>query len=121
MDWGSILSNTAQQLLSPATMAFALAALGLAIHFGFAGLLNMGIAGFMAVGAYGYAISILTFGFPWWAAALVGIVASVILAIIMGIPTLRLRGDYLAIVTIAGAEILRLLFLTTANQEITGS
>ena len=64
MDWGSILSNTAQQLLSPATMAFALAALGLAIHFGFAGLLNMGIAGFMAVGAYGYAISILTFGFP---------------------------------------------------------
>jgi len=121
MDWGSILSNTAQQLLSPATMAFALAALGLAIHFGFAGLLNMGIAGFMAVGAYGYAISILTFGFPWWGAALVGIVASVILAIIMGIPTLRLRGDYLAIVTIAGAEILRLLFLTTANQEITGS
>ena len=121
MDWGSILSNTAQQLLSPATMAFALAALGLAIHFGFAGLLNMGIAGFMAVGAYGYAISILTFGFPWWAAALVGIVASVILAIIMGIPTLRLRGDSLAIVTIAGAEILRLLFLTTANQEITGS
>jgi len=121
MDWGSILSNTAQQLLSPATMAFALAALGLAIHFGFAGLLNMGIAGFMAVGAYGYAISILTFGFPWWAAALVGIFASVILAIIMGIPTLRLRGDYLAIVTIAGAEILRLLFLTTANQEITGS
>jgi neutral amino acid transport system permease protein len=39
----------------------------------------------------------------------------------MGAPTLRLRGDYLAIVTIAGAEILRLLFLTTANQEITGS
>ena len=121
MDWGSILSNTAQSLLSPATMAFALAALGLAVHFGFAGLLNMGIAGFMAVGAYGYAISILTFGFPWWGAALVGIVASVILAILMGVPTLRLRGDYLAIVTIAGAEILRLLFLTTANQEITGS
>jgi neutral amino acid transport system permease protein len=121
MDWGSILSNTAQSLFSPATMAFALAALGLAVHFGFAGLLNMGIAGFMAVGAYGYAISILTFGFPWWAAALVGIGASVILAILMGAPTLRLRGDYLAIVTIAGAEILRLLFLTTANQEITGS
>ena len=121
MDWGSILSNTAQSLFSPATMAFALAALGLAVHFGFAGLLNMGIAGFMAVGAYGYAISILTFGFPWWGAALVGIGASIILAILMGVPTLRLRGDYLAIVTIAGAEILRLLFLTTANEEITGS
>ncbi len=121
MDWGSILSNTAGQLLSPATMAFALAALGLAVHFGFAGLLNFGIAGFMAVGAYGYAISILTFGFPWWLAALTGLAASVVFALIMGIPTLRLRGDYLAIVTIAAAEILRLLFLTTAFEEVTGS
>ncbi|HAA79261.1 MAG: branched-chain amino acid ABC transporter permease [Microbacteriaceae bacterium] len=121
MDWGSILSNTAQSLLSPATMAFALAALGLAVHFGFAGLLNMGIAGFMAVGGYGYAISILTFGLPWWAAALMGVGASVLFAIVMGVPTLRLRGDYLAIVTIATAEILRLLFLTTAFEEVTGS
>ena len=77
MDWGSILSNTAQSLLSPATMAFALAALGLAVHFGFAGLLNFGIAGFMAVGAYGYAISILTFGLPWWLSALIGIAAAI--------------------------------------------
>jgi neutral amino acid transport system permease protein len=121
MDWGSILLNTAQALFSPATMAFGLAALGLAVHFGFAGLLNFGIAGFMAIGAYGYAISILTFGLPWWAAALVGIGGSVVFAILLGIPTLRLRGDYLAIVTIAAAEILRLLFLTTAFQEVTGS
>jgi branched-chain amino acid transport system permease protein len=102
-------------------MAFALAALGLAVHFGFAGLLNFGIAGFMAVGAYGYAISILTFGLPWWGAALVGMNAAVLFAIAMGIPTLRLRGDYLAIVTIAPAEILRLLFLTTAFEKYTGS
>jgi len=121
MDWGIILSNTAQSLFSPATMAFALAALGLAVHFGFAGLLNFGIAGFMAVGAYGYAISIITFGFPWWGAALAGLGASAIFAVIMGVPTLRLRGDYLAIVTIAAAEILRLLFLTTAFEEVTGS
>ena len=47
MDFGIILSNTAQALFSPATMGFALAALGLAVHFGFAGLLNFGIAGFM--------------------------------------------------------------------------
>ncbi|MEQ1735579.1 MAG: branched-chain amino acid ABC transporter permease, partial [Rhodoglobus sp.] len=66
MDWLQILSNSASSILSPATMAYALAALGLAVHFGFAGLINMGIAGFMALGAYGYAISILTFGFPWW-------------------------------------------------------
>lgn len=121
MDWGIILSNTAQSFFSPATMGFALAALGLAVHFGFAGLLNFGIAGFMAVGAYGYAISILSFGLPWWLGALIGVGGSILFALIMGIPTLRLRGDYLAIVTIAAAEILRLLFLTTAFEEVTGS
>ena len=121
MDWSSILNNTAQTLLSPATIAYALAALGLAVHFGFAGLLNFGIAGFMAIGAYGYAISALTFGWPWWAGMLVGVGGAVVFAIILGIPTLRLRGDYLAIVTIAAAEIVRLLFLTTAFTDVTGS
>jgi branched-chain amino acid transport system permease protein len=121
MDWSAIFSNTAQGLLSPATMAFALAALGLAMHFGFAGLLNFGIAGFMAVGGYGYAISILTFGFSWWQGILISLTASVIFSLILGIPTLRLRGDYLAIVTIAAAEILRLLFLTNTFVDVTGS
>ena len=120
MDWIAILSNTAQALLSPATMAFALAALGLAMHFGFAGLLNFGLAGFMAIGAYGYAISVLIFGVEWWVGVLVSLAASVVFALILGIPTLRLRGDYLAIVTIAAAEILRLLFLTTAFDDVTG-
>jgi branched-chain amino acid transport system permease protein len=91
------------------------------MHFGFAGLLNFGIAGFMAIGGYGYAISVLTFGLPWWAGMLVGIVGAIIFALILGIPTLRLRGDYLAIVTIAAAEIARLLFLTTAFTDVTGS
>ncbi len=54
MDWNSIYINTAQALFNPVTIAFALAALGLAVHFGFVGLLNFGIAGFMAVGGYGY-------------------------------------------------------------------
>ena len=121
MDWGSILNNTLAGLLTPTILAFALATLGLAMHFGFAGLLNFGIAGFMAVGAYGYAISVLTFGLPWWAGMIMGVAASVVFALIMGIPTLRLRGDYLAIVTIAAAEILRLLFLTTACEPVTGS
>ena len=121
MDWGSILNNTIQAFLTPTTIAFALAALGLAMHFGFAGLLNFGIAGFMAIGGYGYAISVLTLGFPWWAGMLVGVVGSILFAILLGIPTLRLRGDYLAIVTIAAAEIARLLFLTTAFTDVTGS
>jgi branched-chain amino acid transport system permease protein len=121
MDWLGVLSNSAQALLGPATIAYALAALGLALHFGFSGLLNFGIAGFMAIGAYGYVISVISFGLPWWAGMLMGVVGAVIFAIILGIPTLRLRGDYLAIVTIAAAEIVRLLFLTTAFTPITGS
>ncbi|WP_261165272.1 branched-chain amino acid ABC transporter permease [Microbacterium sp. Marseille-Q6965] len=121
MNWLQIFDNTLSSILSPATMGYALAALGLAMHFGFGGLLNMGVAGFMALGAYGYAISILTFGFPWWLAALVGLAAAAVFALILGIPTLRLRGDYLAIATIAAAEVLRLLFLTTQFEDVTGS
>jgi ABC-type branched-subunit amino acid transport system permease subunit len=121
MDWLQILSNTASSILSPATLGYALAALGLAVHFGYGGLINMGIAGFMAIGAYGYAISVLTFGLPWWLAALIGLVAAALFALVLGIPTLRLRGDYLAIVTIAAAEVVRLLFLTTAFESVTGS
>ena len=121
IDWIAIFSNAAQELISPTTAAYALAALGLAIHFGYTGLLNFGQAGFMALGAYGYAISTLSFGFPVWAAVLVGIGASVIFALILGIPTLRLRADYLAIVTIAAAEILRLIFTTNTFDALTGS
>lgn len=121
MDWNLIIEQSLRSLLSPATMAFALAALGLALHFGFTGLLNMGVAGFMALGAYGYAISVLTFGFPWWLGVLVGMVAAALFALVLGIPTLRLRGDYLAIATIAAAEVVRLFFLTTAFDSVTGS
>ena len=121
MDWGAALSNTAGWLISPTTIAYALAAVGLSVHFGYAGLLNFGMAGFMALGGYGYAISILSFGLPWWAGILVGIAVSVVFALILGIPTLRLRADYLAIVTIAAAEIVRLLFTTQVFDEFTNS
>jgi neutral amino acid transport system permease protein len=121
MDWGAILSNTAGWLIAPTTIAYALAAVGLSVHFGYGGLLNFGMAGFMALGAYGYAISILSFGLPWWAGILVGMAAAVVFAFILGIPTLRLRADYLAIVTIAAAEIVRLLFTTQVFDEFTNS
>lgn len=121
IDWLQIISNAAQEIISPTTAAYALAALGLAIHFGFTGLLNFGQAGFMMLGAYGYAIATLTFGWPVWAAILTGVVASIVFALILGIPTLRLRADYLAIVTIAAAEIVRLLFTTNTFEPVTGS
>ncbi|WP_394280013.1 branched-chain amino acid ABC transporter permease [Microbacterium sp.] len=121
MDFLQILNNTAAQILSPTTLGFVLAAIGLSVHFGFAGLLNMGVAGFMAIGAYGFAISTLTFGLSWPVAALIGLVGAVLFSIVMGVPTLRLRGDYLAIVTIAAAEVVRLLFLTSTFRDTTGS
>lgn len=121
IDWILLLSNAAQEIISPTTAAYALAALGLAIHFGFTGLLNFGQAGFMMLGAYGFAIATLTFEWPVWAAMLTGVVASIVFALILGIPTLRLRADYLAIVTIAAAEIVRLLFTTNTFEPVTGS
>ncbi|MBU1250122.1 MAG: branched-chain amino acid ABC transporter permease [Actinobacteria bacterium] len=121
MDWIQLLSNAAQEFISPTTAAYALAALGLAVHFGFTGLLNFGQAGFMMLGAYGFAIATLTFGWPVWAAVLFGVVASIVFAFILGLPTLRLRADYLAIVTIAAAEIVRLLFTTNVFEPVTGS
>ncbi|MBT2474399.1 branched-chain amino acid ABC transporter permease [Microbacterium sp. ISL-103] len=121
MDFGSIFSNTATYLFSPVTLAYALAATGLAVHFGYAGLLNFGMAAFMAIGGYGYAISVLTFGLPWWIGMLIGLLGGAFFAVLLGIPTLRLRADYLAIATIAAGEIVRLLFTTQIFDEYTNS
>ena len=108
------------QILAPQTIAFALAALGLAVCFGFTGLVNFGQAGFMAVGGYGFAITSVKLGWPLWASILAAIVAAVIFAFILGIPTLRLRSDYLAIVTIAAAEIVRYTVKTPSLNPVTG-
>ena len=121
MDFGNILINAFGELISPMTEAYALAALGLAVHFGYSGLLNFGQAGFMAVGAYGYAISTLSFNAPLPVAVLVALLSSVVFAIVLGIPTLRLRADYLAIVTIAAAEIIRYIVTTNGLTDVTGS
>ncbi|WP_407343527.1 branched-chain amino acid ABC transporter permease [Pengzhenrongella phosphoraccumulans] len=119
MDWTRILSQVAGEVIAPTTAAYALAAIGLNIHFGLTGLLNMGQAGFMLLGAYGFAIATIA-GWPIWAAVLVAIASAVVFATILGIPTLKLRGDYLAIVTIAAAEIVRLIGRSTSMTAITG-
>ncbi|MCK2029289.1 branched-chain amino acid ABC transporter permease [Microbacterium galbinum] len=121
MDFGSIFTNTAAYLFSPITLAYALAATGLAVHFGYAGLLNFGMAAFMAIGGYGYAISVLSFGLPWFVGMLIGLLGGALFAVLLGIPTLRLRADYLAIATIAAGEIVRLLFTTQVFDEFTNS
>lgn len=121
MDFGQILLEALGELVSPTTAAYALAALGLAVHFGYSGLLNFGQAGFIAVGAYGFAISTIHLQFPFWLALIVAIVAAAVFALILGIPTLRLRADYLAIVTIAAAEIVRYVVTTNTLTDVTGS
>jgi branched-chain amino acid transport system permease protein len=114
-----ILTQTLAELIAPTTAAFALAAIGLNLHFGYTGLLNMGQAGFMLLGAYGFGISLIA-GAPFWLALLVAIGAGTLFALILGLPTLQLRGDYLAIVTISAAEIIRWVGRSTSFQQWTG-
>ncbi|GAA2187575.1 hypothetical protein GCM10009786_13100 [Leucobacter alluvii] len=117
--WTGLLQSILQTALSPTTAAFVLAAIGLNVHFGFTGLMNMGQAGFMLVGAYGFGVSVVL-GASFWTAMLIAILAAVLFALILGIPTLKLRGDYLAIVTISAAEIIRMVVKLAALQDITG-
>lgn len=119
MDWTSILANVAGELFHPVTAAYVIAAIGLNVHFGLTGLLNMGQAGFMLIGAYGFAITTLA-GSSALTGFLVGMAAAVLFALLLGMPTLRLRGDYLAIVTIAAAEIVRLIGRSTSMTWLTG-
>ena len=89
--------------IGPATAAFAIAAIGLNVHFGYTGLLNMGQAGFMLLGAYGFAVSAGA-GLGFWPSLLIALAAVILFSLLLGVPTLQLRGDYLAIVTISAAE-----------------
>ena len=109
MDWNLILENSLKGFIGINAVYFAIAALGLNVQFGYTGLLNFGQAGFMACGAYGLGMTAHYFDISFWWGIPLGILFSVILGLLMGIPTLRLRADYLAIVTIASAEIIRLV------------
>lgn len=91
---------------------------GLNIVVGLAGLLDLGYVAFYAVGAYSYALLATTFGLSFWACLpLAGILAA-FWGVLLGFPVLRLRGDYLAIVTLAFGEIIRLILLNW--QHVTG-
>jgi branched-chain amino acid transport system permease protein len=86
-------------------------ALGLNIITGVTGQLSMGHAGFMSLGAYTSAILSMQFACPFWLALLAGAFVAALFGCLIGIPTLRLEGDYLAMVTIGFAEIIRVFFL----------
>ena len=120
MDFLVILGDAARAAIGPEAAIYALAAIGLNMHFGYTGLLNFGQVGFMLVGAYSVAVTVSTFSAPLWAGLLIGIALSIVLALLLGIPTLRLRADYLAITTIAAGEILRYVYRSDFASPVTG-
>lgn len=89
-------------------------ALGLNLVTGTTGQLSMGHAGFVAIGAYTSAILVMQYNTPFALAMLAGAGMAALLGFLIGIPTLRLEGDYLAMVTIGFAEIIRVFFLNFA-------
>ncbi|HET9904709.1 MAG TPA: high-affinity branched-chain amino acid ABC transporter permease LivM [Xanthobacteraceae bacterium] len=92
-------------------LIYVMLGLGLNIVVGLAGLLDLGYVAFYAVGAYSYALLAKTFGLSFWLLLpLAGILAA-FWGILLGFPVLRLRGDYLAIVTLAFGEIIRLVLI----------
>jgi len=91
-------------------IVFALMGLGLNIVVGYTGLLHLGVAAFMAIGVYAYAIltcSIYPFQVGFWGALVLAPAIGLIAGFLLGSPTLRLRGDYLAIVTLGFGEIVQ--------------
>jgi branched-chain amino acid transport system permease protein len=106
---------------------YAILALGLNVQWGYTGETNIGVAGFFAVGAYTTAILTTPnstsylggFNLPFIAAIIGSVIACTLIAVIIGLLTLKLRGDYLAIATIGIAETLR-LYLTNADKVTDG-
>src|SRR6266481_139955 len=101
-------------------MLYIMLALGLNIVVGFAGLLDLGYIAFYAVGAYCYALLASPhFGLhlPFWLILPIGAAVAALFGVLIGVPTLKLRGDYLAIVTLAFGEIVR-IFLNNLSQPV---
>ncbi len=92
-------------------MIYVMLGWGLNIVVGLAGLLDLGYAAFYAVGAYSYALLSTTFGLSFWICLPLAGTLAATWGIILGFPVLRLRGDYLAIVTLAFGEIIRLVLI----------
>ena len=104
---------------------YALLALGLNVVWGMTGMINLGVAGFFAVGAYASALMTKTLGVPILFGPIFGFLAAALAGVILTITTLRLRGDYLAIVTLGFSEVVRIIasneiWLTNGTDGISG-
>ncbi len=101
--------STYQTNIMTTALMYVILGLGLNIVVGLAGLLDLGYVAFYAVGAYSYALINYHFGLGFWAVLPVGALLAAFFGILLGFPVLRLRGDYLAIVTLGFGEIIRLI------------
>ncbi|MFP4564797.1 MAG: ABC transporter permease subunit, partial [Spirochaetia bacterium] len=103
------ISSMYQTNIMSTALMYVMLGLGLNIVVGLGGLLHLGYIAFYAVGAYTYALLNHHFGVNFWVALPLGGLASLTFGLLLGIPVLRLRGDYLAIVTLAFGEIVRIV------------
>lgn len=103
--------------IATSALIYVMLCMGLNVVVGYAGLLDLGYIAFFAVGAYVSGIFTTVLGFPMWLALPATILACILAGIVIGAPTLRLRSDYLAIVTLGFGEIIR---ITANNLEVTG-
>ncbi|TCL05154.1 MULTISPECIES: high-affinity branched-chain amino acid ABC transporter permease LivM [Sodalis] len=100
------------------TLIYIMLGLGLNVVVGLSGLLVLGYGGFYAIGAYTYALLTHYYGLSFWECLPLSGLAAAVFGLLLGFPVLRLRGDYLAIVTLGFGEIVRILLLN--NTELTG-
>jgi branched-chain amino acid transport system permease protein len=104
----SVGSNYTLEILTNSFLYIVLC-LGLNIIVGYAGLLDLGFAAFFAVGAYSVGILTSKFGWNFWLAIPPALLLTVVVRVVIGAPTLRLRSDYLAIVTLGAGEMIRII------------
>jgi branched-chain amino acid transport system permease protein len=112
--------GTAWVRITNLAILFVLLSLGLNIVVGFAGLLDLGYIAFYAVGAYTYALLAsphFNLHLPFWIILPIGAAVACMFGVLLGAPTLKLRGDYLAIVTLGFGEIIR-IFLNNLSQPV---
>ena len=112
------MAGTAWVRITNLAILFVLLSLGLNIVVGFAGLLDLGYIAFYAVGAYAYALLAsphFNIHLPWWVILPIGAAIACFFGVLLGAPTLKLRGDYLAIVTLGFGEIVR-IFLNNLSE-----
>ncbi|MBB1486383.1 high-affinity branched-chain amino acid ABC transporter permease LivM [Oceanospirillum sediminis] len=103
------LSSRGAVDIATLTLIYVMLGLGLNVVVGLAGLLDLGYVGFYAVGAYSYALLNLYFDMSFWMALPIAGALAALFGYLLGFPVLRLRGDYLAIVTLGFGEIIRIL------------